>query len=90
MCTTPELLDEATLCDNCTRDVCRDCPGRPHLWRCDSGVCVDRANLRDGKPDCLDGSDERRCKEMGQNTRKIFQGFLASIQEAQKTVQGGY
>ena len=87
VCTTPELLDKATLCTDCDHDVCRECRGGPEeeaaniklpdmtWWRCDSGACIHRwsvdaitglktDNLRDGKPDCLDGSDERRCKSI--------------------------
>ena len=50
VCTLPEFLETGE-CRNCTD---------PARWRCDNGWCVSRSKVRDGVPDCLDGSDEAR------------------------------
>ena len=36
---------------------CRECRNKTE-WRCDDGRCIPGPLHRDGKPDCLDGSDE--------------------------------
>ena len=40
---------------------CHVCPD-PGQWRCDNGQCIDGALRRDGRPDCVDGSDEARVR----------------------------
>ena len=40
---------------------CHACPA-PGMWRCDNGQCIDQQLRRDGRPDCVDGSDEARVR----------------------------
>ena len=50
VCTLSEFID-AGECRNCTN---------PDEWRCDSGWCIPKDKVKDGIPDCKDGSDELR------------------------------
>ena len=51
LCTLPQLADSGSI------EECRRCE-EPDQWRCNNGWCIDKKNLRNGRQDCQDGSDE--------------------------------
>ena len=51
LCTLPRLADSGSI------EECRRCE-EPDHWRCNNGWCINRTNLRNGRQDCQDGSDE--------------------------------
>ena len=45
---------------------CRGCPDhQPGFWRCNDGWCINSTLVRNGYPDCGDGSDEDKQMEVG-------------------------
>ena len=45
---------------------CRQCPDHPPgFWRCNDGWCINSTLVRNGYPDCRDGSDEDKQIELG-------------------------
>ncbi len=45
---------------------CRRCPDHPPgFWRCNDGWCINSTLVRNGFPDCRDGSDEVKQMEVG-------------------------
>ena len=59
VCTLPRLMNDS-LCRRCEDVATGDIDEQ--LWRCDDGSCISKAQFRNGKLDCPDGSDELRCK----------------------------
>ena len=51
LCTLPRLAHSGSI------DECRRCE-EPGHWRCNNGWCINNTNLRNGREDCPDGSDE--------------------------------
>lgn len=45
--------------DSMDEKHCNEC--RDDQFYCSHGVCINRSNICDGKPDCPDGRDERQC-----------------------------
>ena len=59
ICTLPQYLPHSENNETGLKASysCRNC-SEPSEWRCDNGFCIKRDKLRDGIPDCDDGSDE--------------------------------